>query len=83
MGYPYDIEEFNRIFKPSNTHFTISNQGTNNLIQEGFNNDGITCAGNTIIDSLVNYLPVVDDSVPETFGLPVPPIWIMCYSQRK
>lgn len=72
-GDPYDIEEFNRIFADrfSSIHFTISDQGTKNLIQEGFKEDGITCAGNTIIDSLVNYLPVVDDSVPETFGLSV------------
>lgn len=70
-GDAYDIEEFNRILadKFSSYHFTISKQGTKNLLREGLGGNDIVCAGNTIIDSLVNYLPLANDDFIGKFGL--------------
>lgn len=53
----------------SNYHFTISVNGTQNLIDEGYEEDSILCAGNTIIDTLVSYLPWADDIVLSRWGL--------------
>lgn len=70
-GDPYDVEEFNRIVADrfSSSHFTISKQGTTNLIQEGLDKGDITCAGNTIIDSLIKYSPLANNDLLNKFGL--------------
>ena len=70
-GNPYDIEEFNRIVADrfSSYHFTISANGTQNLVDEGYDRNSILCAGNTIIDTLVSHLPSADDNVLNKWGL--------------
>lgn len=57
-------EEVNRILIDdlSELYFVTEESGTHNLISEGKSNSKIKFTGNTMIDSLVAFMPVIDNS---------------------
>jgi len=57
-------EETNRIIvdRISDFHFVTENSAVKNLLNEGASQDSIFFVGNTMIDSLYNVLPLIEDS---------------------
>lgn len=61
---PFDTEEFNRVVADrfSCLNFTISIIGSHHLEREGVQAGSIKLVGNTIIDNLINFLPLANSA---------------------